>query len=303
MIYINELLKLYYKRINIIVIFLIVIIIFALAFGQKEKEEDSNWKDKLKKENITYETQLKKSDGEMKKVLSEKIYKNSVYIKENINPNTYNQFNFMNKTLPIFLIVSLYSLIISSSTINDEYRFNTIKNIQSSPQSPIKVIVNKYLACISISGLLLLVLFFITYFVGGITNEFAPWNTKTVYFRPKPYLEPYINHIFKVYIGNYLFLCLIISINMLLASIIRIQSLTLIIGMLIMLFHVQIAQKIPNFKYDDFFVIQQLDIKNKILLWSSHQEYYSMVIAFIIILIYIFIFLILSSLFFNKKAI
>ena len=217
MIYINEIIKTYYKKSNIITLLLIIAIVLAFAFSQKNEGEDVNWKNKLKEENISYEKQIKKSNGDMKKVLSEKVYKNNVYIKEDINPNKYNQFNFINKTFPIFLIISLYSLIISSSTINDEYRYNTIKNIQCSPQNSMKIILNKYLACLTLSGIFLIILFILTYFIGGIIHGFAPLNNKTIYFSPKPYLEFSINHILKVYAGNYLFLCLMISINILLA--------------------------------------------------------------------------------------
>lgn len=268
MLYINEFVKILFKKSNIIILLLMIAIIIGLAFSQKDKENDVDWKNKLQEENISYGKQIKKSEGDIRRILSEKKYKNYIYIKNNVNPYEYNQFNFINKTLPIFLIVSLYSLIISSSTINDEYKYNTIKNIQSSPRSSIKIILNKYLACISLSGLFLIILFFITYLVGGFIHGFAPWDTEAIYFNPKPYSEANINHILKIYIGYYLFLCLLMSINMLIASIIKIQSLTLIIGILIMLFHTQIAQKLPRFNYDDFFVIQQLDIKNKVLLQS-----------------------------------
>ena len=100
MIYINEIIKTYYKKSNIITLLLIIAIVLAFAFSQKNEGEDVNWKNKLKEENISYEKQIKKSNGDMKKVLSEKVYKNNVYIKEDINPNKYNPVSYTHLTLP-----------------------------------------------------------------------------------------------------------------------------------------------------------------------------------------------------------
>ncbi|HAR6086638.1 TPA: ABC transporter permease subunit [Staphylococcus pseudintermedius] len=304
-IYKNEFVKTLYKKSNVIFFILFIIIISSLAFAKKDDSEvNKNWEQDLKRENIEYKNQIKKSNADVQKNLKEKIEKNNSYIKNDINPNKKNQYKFMISLLPIFLILSFYSLIMASSVVNDDFKYNTLKNIKASPNNSWKFIFNKYFVCLSIVIIWYTLTFIASFIIGGYIYEYDSFFAKSLYFsNGHNYIEPSILHITKIYLGEFLFLSVIIAMNFLFICVFKSQPISLLLSLLVMLFHNQISQKLIFFKYSNFIIFQHLSIKNKILELSLKNDYWSLFFSITVLASYSLIFLFLSSLFFDKKEV
>lgn len=301
----NELNKLILRKRNLF--FLLITILTLVTFCIASNNQDAthaNWKKELVQQNDSYSKQMDSQNKELNEVYINKIKENEMLIKENINPFDKNQYSFIEDSTSIFLLISLFSLIISSASITDEYNYNTIKNLKVSPNNSISFIFSKYLSCIILISTSILLIFTLSFLIGGMTYGFEGLNSRTAYsINSKTYIDYQIIYIFKIYISEIIVIIFMMALSFFVSTITRSPTISVLVGLLTLMFYSNIAKRIENSKFPEIDFFSGLTIKKLIINPNISENIIDITYCLLLLLVYIIIFLASSIYMFDRNKI
>lgn len=301
----NELNKLILRKRNLIflLITILTLVIFFIASNNQETTHE-NWKRELVQQNDSYSKQMASENKELNEVYINKIKENEMMINENINPFDKNQYSFIEDSTSIFLLVSLFSLIISSASITDEYNYNTIKNLKVSPNSNILFIFSKYLSCIILIFASIILIFVLCFLIGGITYGFEELNSRTAYsINSKTYIDFQMIYVLKVYISESIVIIFMMALSFFVSTMTKSSSISVLVGLLTLMFYSNIAKRIKNSEFPEVDFFSGLTIKKLIINPDIGGNTVDITYNLLLLLAYIVIFLSLSIYQFDKNKI
>lgn len=121
------------------------------------------------------------SESPFTEYLSESIMKNEYYLEHDINPFTRTLWGTMNDLAVLISLVTLLTIIVAADMIAAEFSWGTIKLLLIRPVTRTKIWLNKYVATLLFSLLLLLVMFIVSFILGGISEGFGGISQIDVY--------------------------------------------------------------------------------------------------------------------------
>lgn len=153
---INEQLKLYIRKSTWVMYILVSVIILGLAFlvnftqgidapGSNEKYQDNNWKQTLQQENEELKKEMEKEEM-MQGFNTSQIEKNNYYLENDIQPSSYDAWQFVMENEFLLYLVSLFTIIVAAGIIANEFKWGTIKLLLIRPITRTKILLSKYVS-------------------------------------------------------------------------------------------------------------------------------------------------------------
>lgn len=173
----NEHIKLYTKKstIGYYIVILLVSIAFGLIvhnnFGMLLGEiEDENWKSSQKERIEDYQYQLE-NYADMQNVYRKEIERELAIakyrIENDIPPGQAPFWSYMNQTTSFIGMIIMFVVVISASSVANEFSQGTIKLLVIRPYKRWKILLSKYISAFLVALEMLLCLFIINSIIGG----------------------------------------------------------------------------------------------------------------------------------------
>lgn len=306
----NELTKIFAKKASWIYIIILFLAVIAVGILQQKVFDlgpsDPNWREDVQAEINEYQKILKENPED--EWTMELIQQNQSYLDENIDPNAYNSWHFMNGTvIGMTMLITLFSVIIGSAVVSSEFADGTIKQLLIRPHRRWEILLSKYIATLIYSFSLLVALIIFGYIVGLVLFGAGDFNTKFFETTLDGYKLAVVGDQFLLKVLYYLpSLLIIVSIAFMLSTIFKSQALAVGIGIFVLFLSstlggiiVMIAEK---FAWAKLLIFPHLDLTVYALQDHILQDV-TLPMSLLILAVYYIIFMVLTFIFFQKRDI
>lgn len=192
----NENMKLAYHISTWIMIVILVIITIISGFVTKfavKHENTGNWKQNLIEDNIKYQKEIDKKqiNSRIKSYDKDQLKINEYRIKHNKKPIDDNSlWGFVSDTGNEIMLISLFTIILGSGIVANEFSSGTIKLLLIRPAKRWKILLSKYITVMEWAFFMLVILFLTSFLTGVILFGFKGVN--------EPFIKYSNGHIFEV---------------------------------------------------------------------------------------------------------
>lgn len=236
---VNENMKLYKRKMLwIMMSILLAIISLTLVITLKSEEKHpKDWKENTSKEVKVLEEQVldKKIPSDYKEQLKKKIKINKYRINNDIPPLYKDTaLGFVKSTAGYTGIITLFIIILSSSSVSQEYSWGTIKLLLIRPVSRWKFILAKFLSIIMNAFILYIMLFFTSLIIGLIVFGFDNTSLRYVYyFKGDIYDVSIFKHFIQYFGSKFIGVIMIASFAFMLSTLFRSNTLAITLSIII----------------------------------------------------------------------
>ncbi|MBD8027405.1 ABC transporter permease subunit [Ureibacillus sp. Re31] len=306
----NELTKIFAKKASWIYIIILFLAVIAVGILQQKVFDlgpsDPNWREDVQAEINEYQKILKENPED--EWTMELIQQNQSYLDENIDPNAYSSWHFMNGTvIGMTMLITLFSVIVGSAVVSSEFADGTIKQLLIRPHRRWEILLSKYIATLIYSFSLLVALIIFGYIVGLVLFGAGDFNTKFFETTLDGYKLAVVGDQFVLKVLYYLpSLLIIVSIAFMLSTIFKSQALAVGIGIFVLFLSstlggiiVMIAEK---FAWAKLLIFPHLDLTVYALQDHILQDV-TLPMSLLILAVYYIIFMVLTFIFFQKRDI
>lgn len=306
----NELTKIFAKKASWIYIIILFLAVIAVGILQQKVFDlgpsDPNWREDVQTEINEYQKILKENPED--EWTMELIQQNQSYLDENIDPNAYSSWHFMNGTvIGMTMLITLFSVIVGSAVVSSEFADGTIKQLLIRPHRRWEILLSKYIATLIYSFSLLVALIIFGYIVGLVLFGAGDFNTKFFETTLDGYKLAVVGDQFVLKVLYYLpSLLIIVSIAFMLSTIFKSQALAVGIGIFVLFLSstlggiiVMIAEK---FAWAKLLIFPHLDLTVYALQDHILQDV-TLPMSLLILAVYYIIFMVLTFTFFQKRDI
>lgn len=306
----NELTKIFAKKASWIYIIILFLAVIAVGILQQKVFDlgpsDPNWREDVQAEINEYQKILKENPED--EWTMELIQQNQSYLDENIDPNAYSSWHFMNGTvIGMTMLITLFSVIVGSAVVSSEFADGTIKQLLIRPHRRWEILLSKYIATLIYSFSLLVALIIFGYIVGLVLFGAGDFNTKFFETTLDGYKLAVVGDQFLLKVLYYLpSLLIIVSIAFMLSTIFKSQALAVGIGIFVLFLSstlggiiVMIAEK---FAWAKLLIFPHLDLTVYALQDHILQDV-TLPMSLLILAVYYIIFMVLTFTFFQKRDI
>lgn len=176
----NENMKLYSQRSTQVMLLLLIIYVIIsgiiVKIGSEQNTPNPDWKKDLTNYNQFLRDEIEKKP-DLKESYTKEITLNIYRINHNYAPKSDdNIWDFVKDISGHITIASILTIIVAASIITNEYKWGTIKNLLIRPYSRTQILLSKYISILLFAILLYVMLFIISWFVGGILFGFQGLN-------------------------------------------------------------------------------------------------------------------------------
>jgi ABC-2 type transport system permease protein len=306
----NENMKLYHSISTWIMMGILVLIIVAVGLISRftgTQEPTTNWKAEVTTQNES----LKKSLNQPGSITivedsTKKLIKTNEYrLENNIEPVKANSlWGFVETGSAIISLISLFAIILGGKIVANEFSEGTIKLLLIRPSNRWKILLSKYISVIGQTLLMLLVLFVVSFVLGGILFSFKGAST--------PYLSStggkiteinMVAHTVQLYGLQCVNLLMMVTLAFMISSVFRNSAMAIGIGVFLLTI-VQPIIGLLSLKFDwvKFILFANTDL-NQYINGEPLIEGMTMTFSIIVLLVYFIIFNIISYLGFTKRDI
>jgi len=170
----NENMKIYRRISTWIMIGILILLVVGVALIVKFVEPNSgagDWKANLTQQNMNYQNTISQSKGNsaMKEQFEKLIKLNEYRIDHDISPDSDKTvWGFVMAMKDLIMIIALFIIIIGANVTANEFSTGTIKLLLIRPVKRWKILLSKYIATLLTAIIMLLILFVISFIVGGL---------------------------------------------------------------------------------------------------------------------------------------
>ncbi|WP_040982550.1 ABC transporter permease [Oceanobacillus jeddahense] len=169
----NEINKIYIQKSTwIMYIFLAVIILgygmLTNFFGDvRESYSEDSWRAELQEENEELTKEMEEEEL-LQDFNTGLIEQNNYYLENDIQPASYDAWQFVMEMNIMLSIVSLLTIIIAAGIVANEFRWGTIKLLLIRPISRSKILLSKYMAVLLFALITLLFVVIFSWIIGAL---------------------------------------------------------------------------------------------------------------------------------------
>ncbi|WP_110926783.1 ABC transporter permease [Bacillus massiliglaciei] len=307
----NEMGKIFGKKASLVYMIILVLAVIAGGFIQQKIQGDpnENWREDTQAEITRLQTDLKSAPEEDKEFIQEQISEQQKYLDENVNPDAYSNWHFMNGTVVgLVVLVTLFSVIVSSASVSSEFADGTIKQLLIRPHQRWAILLSKYISNLIYSAILLLVILAAGYLVGTLLFGNGDFHAKLFEFGlegGEKVAEVGPQFLLKVlyYLPS---LLVTITISFMLSTLFKSQALAVGIGIFVLFLSSSLGGVIvllaEKFSWAKFLIFPHMDLtiyalQDKIL------DGVTLPVSLAILAVYYVIFMVLTFTFFQKRDI
>ncbi|WP_076571918.1 ABC transporter permease [Salimicrobium salexigens] len=181
----NEWMKLFAQRSTWIGIILFVCLITGFALfmttGASSSEQyGSDWKQELQQENQEMKKQIEETPSAAS-FRQDQIKMNEYRIENNIAPNEFTGWKFVQENRMFVSLISLFTIIIAAGSIANEFRWGSIKLLLIRPVSRTKILFSKFITLLLFALMLLVGLFLLSIGLGALLFGLGSWTDPYVF--------------------------------------------------------------------------------------------------------------------------
>ncbi|PAV30660.1 ABC transporter permease [Virgibacillus profundi] len=169
----NELIKTYIRKSTWIMYIILAGIIIGLGFLTNsfeetgDKYEQDNWREVLQEENQELTKEMEAEEF-MEGMNTGMIAQNNYYLENDIQPSSYDAWQFVMENQLLLSLVSLLTIIVAAGIVANEFRWGTIKLLLIRPISRTKMLLAKYTSVLLFSLFTLLFVLLFSWIIGAI---------------------------------------------------------------------------------------------------------------------------------------
>ncbi|SIS57747.1 ABC transporter permease [Salimicrobium flavidum] len=181
----NEWMKLFAQRSTWIMIVLFVCLITGYAlfmttdFAPSE-EYGGDWKQQLQQENEEMRKNMEEAPATAN-FSGDQIRLNEYRIQNNIAPDNFSGWNFVQENRLFVSIISLFTIIIAAGSIANEFRWGSIKLLLIRPVSRTKILLSKFITVLLFALMMLVGLFLLSMGLGALMFGLGTWTEPHVF--------------------------------------------------------------------------------------------------------------------------
>ncbi|MFD2923336.1 ABC transporter permease [Halobacillus naozhouensis] len=290
----------------------IVLAIFIIGFGVVMKVDQTmtddqqasgdNWKQELKAEN----EQLQKEAAEQEFVapINEKqITMNEYRIENNVEPDGYDVWNFVQDNRANISIISLLTIIIAAGMIANEFKWGSIKLLLIRPISRTKILASKYVSVLVFAMTMLLFLYVLSFLTGSVLFGFENFMEPYLYWKGEEIQQAAI---FQFTLSQYLLssvnLIMMATFAFMISAIFRNSSLAIGIAIFLMMSGNAIVGFFSSKEWAKFILFANTNL-NQFFTGTPVISDLTLTFSVSILVVYLVLFLGLSWFFFSKRDI
>ncbi len=304
----NENMKLAHKLSTLVMIGILVLItiIFGLVFKFGFGDTSTNhWKQNLAQDNIDYQKTIDKSGTPkgVKTNLRNKIKVNEYRIQNNKRPvEDRSLWGFVSGATGAISFISLFTIIIGSGIVANEFSNGTIKLLLIRPSKRWKILLSKYLTVMGYALFMLCILFVTSFLLGGILFGFKGVNEPFIKYANGHITEVnMIAHTMGVYGLKCIDLVMMVSLAFMISTVFRNSGIAIGIGVFLLTIGSTITGLLAQFfTWPKYILFANTDL-SQYLNGTPLIDGMTMTFSIIVIIIYFIIFNAISFLGFIKR--
>lgn len=218
---------------------ILVMVVFAPIAPKLVPAAPDTWKEDTIKatEELKLQIESDKVPEEAKQAMRAEVAMNEYNIEHNISKVDGNAWRYLDFSSGVNRLIAIFVVIIAGDIISSEFSWGTIKLLLIRPTSRTKIMYSKYVSVLVMSVLFTLLLFVVTYLVGGLFYGFGGYDQPYAYLNPDGHVQltPLWKHVVLVY-GVYLLQTLIyVTLAFMLSAAFRSSAMAIAIPALLLL--------------------------------------------------------------------
>lgn len=154
---------------------------------QSEKESLAQFEEQEKTKSLTYQEKTKKQETEAIIAVSEKAIINGIpenaegtHLNGAYSITTAANDGLISATQSYGMFIVILAVIIAGTIVSEEFSRGTIKLLLVRPYKRVKIIIAKFISCLIILLIAIVVISIMQYIIGGITYGFNNYNNQTI---------------------------------------------------------------------------------------------------------------------------
>ncbi len=252
----NENMKLYKRTGTWVMIGLIILAIIGVGLFTKfvlDSNEQTDWKEQLKAENMQLENTMKDTEqlGIGSNYVKQQLAINN-YRLENDDPpiNSQSLWGFMIDVTNFTGFVGLFSIVVAAGIVASEFSWGTIKLLLIRPVSRSKILLSKYITTILFALLLITLLFGLSFIFGSLLFGFSGIEQSNLVYQNNQVVEQnMITYIISLYGFNSIDLFMMLTFAFMISTVFRSSSLAIGISIFLMFTGPQLVQLLSNYEW------------------------------------------------------
>ncbi|WP_226666299.1 DUF2705 family protein [Metabacillus litoralis] len=308
----NEWMKIFQKVSTYLFIVFILIAVIGTAFIEMKingENTNENWKEELTTKIQENQETIKDEniDEAEKSMLMEEIAYDTQFLDANMNPNLSTNWTYMaDWTTLLTSFITLFVVIVCSSSVSSEFSDGTIKQLLIRPYKRWKILLSKYIVSVIYAGLLILILLASSFLIGTLLFGNGAYSDKIIdpsSFEFTPIIVgDYVVNMFVYWIPGFL---VITTLAFMLSTLFKNQSIAVGISIFILFasstLNILIQSFVEKYQWLKFILFPHLDIRGYISESAPMFEGATIGFSLSILSVYFVIFLTLTFYFFQKK--
>ncbi|SEQ76624.1 ABC-2 type transport system permease protein [Virgibacillus subterraneus] len=308
---VNEQYKLYIRKSTWVMYILVSLIILGLAFlanfaqganapGTNEKYQDSNWKQTLQQENEDLKKQIEEEEM-MQGFNARQIEENNYYLDNDIQPSSYDAWQFVMENEFLLSLVSLFTIIVAAGIIANEFKWGTIKLLLIRPITRTKILLSKYVSVLLFALFTLLYVLVFSWVVGILFFGINGMDPHIVLNQSESYsYVSVIQQIIEGYGFQLVTLLMMATFAFMISAIFRQSSLAIGIAIFLMLAGNAIVTFFADYSWAKYIMFANTDL-SQYTNGTPWLDGMSLGFSITVLVVYYLIFLVLSWVFFTKR--
>ena len=305
----NENMKIYRRVATWVMIGLLVIGVIGIGVMQKyvmDPPDQSNWKQELTEQNKSYKQMIAEAPpgfpDSQKRNFEQQLKVNEYRIEHNIAPlNSNSLWGFMDSSSNLSSLITLFTIIIAAGSVASEFSWGTIKLLLIRPVSRSKILLSKYISSFLFALLLLVVLFGLSFLVGGLFFGFDQVSTPHLAYIDGNVVESSMAlHMMSQYGFNSVNLVMMVTFAFMISTVFRSNSLAIGLAIFLMFTGTQIVMIFSKYSWAKYILFANTDL-TQYLNGTPIVEGMTMTFSIVALLVYFVIFNLFSWVIFNKR--
>ncbi|HLS07916.1 ABC transporter permease [Lentibacillus sp.] len=302
----NEQVKLYIRKSTWIMYILIAALVIGLAFlsnyavEQAEKYQNDNWRQTLQDENTEIKERMEQ-DNMTQSFQSSQIEKNNFYLENDIQPRSYDAWQFVMENKFLLSLVSLLTIIVAAGIVANEFKWGTIKLLLIRPITRTKILASKYVSVLLFALFTLLFVLLFSWIIGALFFGINGMDPHIVLNQSEGYAHvSIIEQIIKGYGLQLVTLVMMATFAFMISTIFRQSSLAIGLAIFLMLSGNAIVGFFSDYEWAKYILFANTDM-NQYINGSPMFEGMSLGFSIAVLAVYYVIFLAVSWVFFTKR--
>ncbi|MCJ7687903.1 MAG: ABC transporter permease [Clostridiaceae bacterium] len=289
------------------ILILIIVIVGLISRFVGTQAPATDWKADVTMQNESMQKSLEQPGiPKVGKINIKKEIQNNEYrLENNIEPIKSNSlWGFVENSSAIISLISLFAIILGGKIVANEFSEGTIKLLLIRPSKRWKILLSKYISVIGQTLLMLLVLFVVSFVLGGILFSFKGASTPFLTNVSGKITEVnMISHIVQLYGLECVNLLMMVTLAFMISSVFRNSAMAIGIGVFLLTIGNGITMYlISNFNWAKYILFANTDLSQYIN-GEPLVEGMTMTISIIILVGYFISFNVISYLGFTKRDI